>query len=59
MTTKYQVIDVWWCSKCDKEWKRPSVPHDGHCPACGTLSWWRRFASQAELTQAVRDQASK
>jgi hypothetical protein len=37
--------DVWWCAKCDAEWKVPSRPHNPKCPTCGTGGWWRRFVT--------------
>jgi ribosomal protein L37AE/L43A len=58
MSTKYQAIEIWWCSKCDREWKAPAVPHNPKCPACGTGGWWRRFATSEDLGRKS-DHASK
>lgn len=50
---KYQQIDVWWCSRCHREWYAPSVPHNPNCPKCSLGGWWRRFATTSELNQLV------
>jgi len=49
VANKYQQVEIWWCSKCNKEWKCPSVPHRPECPECGTGGWWKRFLTQAEI----------
>lgn len=50
--SKYHLIDVWRCMKCNIEWMAPSVPHHPECPRCGVGGWWQRFAKQAELSEA-------
>lgn len=56
---KYQQIDVWWCPKCQVEWRHPSVPHENRCPKCGEGGWWRRFAAPEETRRAISTDAVK
>lgn len=39
--------DIWWCAKCNQEWKVKSRPHNPKCPVCGEGGWWRRFVTGA------------
>lgn len=41
MTTRAD-YDEWWCSRCNRTWVAPSLPHAPKCPACGTGGWWRK-----------------
>lgn len=34
--------DIWWCSKCEKEWTVRALPHNPNCPMCGAGGWYRR-----------------
>ena len=51
MSTKYSLIDVWWCGVCDITYLVPSVPHQPWCPKCSTTGWWKRFATAEDIAK--------